>query len=152
MAFGEQASFKASGEAHDFYCLYKGIRIHPFSPMPSPSSARPFLSSSTQALIFLRPTKHSNHVRIHKMIFTHRCRENDISQMQSANNFLRRRDMLLRSDHYSNRFPTTSHSAYCEAVSLTRLVKAEIMSPYYGISINMGMGNPTAQSIVALGK
>ena len=60
--------------------------------------------------------------------------------------------MLLRSDHYSNRFPTTSYSAYCEAVSLTRLVKAEIVSPYHEILINTGMGNPTTPLIVALGK
>ena len=60
--------------------------------------------------------------------------------------------MLLRSDHYSNRFPTTSYSAYCEAVSLTHLVKAEIVSPYYGILINTGMGNLTTPLIVALGK
>ena len=54
--------------------------------------------------------------------------------------------------HYSNRFPTTSYNAYYEAVSVTRLVKAEIVSPYYGILINTGMGNPTTPSIVALGK
>ena len=42
--------------------------------------------------------------------------------------------------------------AYCEAVSLTRLVKEEIVSPYHGILINTGMGNPTTPSIVALGK
>ena len=60
--------------------------------------------------------------------------------------------MLLRSDHYSIRFPTTSYNAYCEAVSLTRLVKADIVSPYHGILINMGMGNLTVPLIVALGK
>ena len=60
--------------------------------------------------------------------------------------------MSLRSGHYSNRFPTTSQSAYCEAVSLSRLVKEEIVSPYHGILINTGMGNPTTPSIVALGK
>ena len=60
--------------------------------------------------------------------------------------------MLLRSDHYSIRFPTTSYNAYCEAVSLTRLVEAEIVSPYRGILINTGMGNLTMPLIVALGK
>ena len=30
-----------------------------------------------------------------------------------------------------------------EAVSLARLVEAEIVSPYYGIPINMDVGNPT---------
>ena len=60
--------------------------------------------------------------------------------------------MLLRSDHYSNRFPTTNYNAYHEAVSVTRLVKAEIMSPYYGILINTGMGNLTVPLTVALGK
>ena len=60
--------------------------------------------------------------------------------------------MLLRLDHYSNRFPTTSYGAYYEAVSLTRLVKAEIVSPYYGILINTGLGNLTTPLIIALGK
>ena len=31
---------------------------------------------------------------------------------------------------------------FCEVVSLARLVEAEIVSPYYGILINMGVGNP----------
>ena len=35
------------------------------------------------------------------------------------------------------------HRAYRDAVFLTRLVEAEIVSPYYGILINTGMGNPT---------
>ena len=60
--------------------------------------------------------------------------------------------MLLQSGHYSNRFPTTSYSAYCEAVSLTCLVEAEIVSPYHGTLINTGMGNLTTPLIVALGK
>ena len=85
------------------------------------------------------------------MIFTHYCRENDILQMQSANNFFRRRDLLLRLDHYSNRFPTTCHNGYCEAVSLSHLVKAEIVSLYHGILINTGVGNPTAPSIAVFG-
>ena len=42
-------------------------------------------------------------------------------------------------------------SAFSEAVSLARLVKAEIVPPYSGILINMGVGNPTAPSIAALG-
>ena len=42
-------------------------------------------------------------------------------------------------------------SAFSEAVSLARLVKAEIMSPYLGILINTGMGNPTVPLIMALG-
>ena len=54
--------------------------------------------------------------------------------------------------HYSNHFHTTSYNAYHEAVSVTRLVKAEIMSPYYGILINTGMGNLTVPLTVALGK
>ena len=36
-------------------------------------------------------------------------------------------------------------------IFLTRLVKAEIVSPYYGNLINTGVGNPTAPSIAALG-
>ena len=34
---------------------------------------------------------------------------------------------------------------------MARLVKAEIVSPYHGILINTGVGNPTAPSITALG-
>ena len=37
-------------------------------------------------------------------------------------------------------------------VSLARLVEAEIVSPYHGILINTGVGNPTAPSITALAK
>ena len=48
---------------------------------------------------------------------------------------------MPRPSLYSNRF--TSHlSAFSEAVSLARLVKEEIVSPYSGILINMGVGNP----------
>ena len=43
-------------------------------------------------------------------------------------------------------------SAFSEAVSLARLVKAEIVSPYFGILINMGIGNPTTPLTVALGR
>ena len=42
---------------------------------------------------------------------------------------------------------TTKLSVFREAVSLARLVKAEIVSPYSGILINMGVGNP----IVSIG-
>ena len=35
---------------------------------------------------------------------------------------------------------------------MARLVEAEIVSPYHGILINMGMGNPVAPSIVTFGK
>ena len=35
---------------------------------------------------------------------------------------------------------------------MTRLVKAEIVSPYYGILIDTGMGNLTTPLTVALGK
>ena len=41
---------------------------------------------------------------------------------------------------------------YREAVFLARLVKAEIMSPYSGILINTGVGNPTAPLIATLGR
>ena len=81
------------------------------------------------------------------MIFTYYRRENDTL----ADNFLD--DMICHYGQvYSNHFSTTSQSTYCEAVSLKCLVKAEIMSPYHGILINMGMGNPTVPSIVTLGK
>ena len=49
-------------------------------------------------------------------------------------------------------FFSTSLGAYCEAVSLARLVEAEIVSPYHGILINTDAGNPNAPSIMALGK
>ena len=38
-------------------------------------------------------------------------------------------------------------SAFSEAVSLARLVEAEIVSPYSGILINTDVGNPTAPLI-----
>ena len=40
-------------------------------------------------------------------------------------------------------FFTTYLSVFREAVSLARLVEAEIVSPYYGIPINTDVGNPT---------
>ena len=40
---------------------------------------------------------------------------------------------------------------YREAVFLIRLVKAEILSPYHGILINTGVGNPTVPLITVLG-
>ena len=39
-------------------------------------------------------------------------------------------------------FPTCYY-VFREAVLLARLVEAEIVSPYYGILINKGVGNPT---------
>ena len=83
------------------------------------------------------------------MIFTYHRRENDTS----ADNFLD--DVIC---HYGQVIIqtvflfTTSQSTYCEAVSSTRLVKAEIMSPYHGIIINMGMGNLTAPLITVSGR
>ena len=93
--------------------------------------------------------EHIGRVRICKMIFTYHRRENDTS----ADNFLD--DVIC---HYGQVITqtvlifTTSQSAYCEAVSSTRLVKAEIMSPYHGILINTGMGDPTRPSIVVFGR
>ena len=49
-------------------------------------------------------------------------------------------------------FFSTSLGAHHEAVSLARLVEAKIVSPYHGILINMGVGNPTAPSITTLGE
>src|SRR4051812_37241347 len=43
-------------------------------------------------------------------------------------------------------------STFCEAVSLARLVKAEIVSPIYGILINTDVGNTTAPFITTLGR
>ena len=44
------------------------------------------------------------------------------------------------------------HCTYREAIFLTRLVKAEVVSPYHGILINTDVGNPTAPSITTLGE
>ena len=49
-------------------------------------------------------------------------------------------------------FFSTGYCTYCEAVFLARLAEAEIVSPYHGILINTGVGNPTAPSITALGE
>ena len=43
-------------------------------------------------------------------------------------------------------------SVFSEAVSLARLVKAEIVSPYSEILINTAVGNPTAPLTAALGR
>ena len=40
---------------------------------------------------------------------------------------------------------------FCEAVLLARLVEVEIVSPYYGILINTGVGNPTVPLARRLG-
>ena len=49
-------------------------------------------------------------------------------------------------------FSLSHLSAFSEAVSLARLVEAEIVSPYSGILINTGVGNPTVSLITALGR
>ena len=92
---------------------------------------------------------HVGLVRICKMIFTYHRRENDTSADNFLNNVTCPYGRVIIRTVF---LVTTSQSAYCEAVSLTRLVKAEIMSPYDGILINTGMGNPPVPSIVALGK
>src|SRR4051812_48717022 len=43
-------------------------------------------------------------------------------------------------------------STFCEAVSLARLVKAEIVSPFHGILINTDVGNPTVPFTTAFGR
>ena len=48
-------------------------------------------------------------------------------------------------------FFSTCYYTSCEAVSLACLVEAEIVSPYHGILINTGVGNPTALSTRRLG-
>ena len=42
-------------------------------------------------------------------------------------------------------------SAFSEVVSLACLVEAQIVSPYSGILINAGVGNPTVSFIQPLG-
>ena len=49
-----------------------------------------------------------------------------------------------------NRF-LASRFAFRDAVLSTRLVKAEIVSPYRGILINTGLGNPTETLARTLG-
>ncbi len=80
----------------------------------------------------------------------HHRRENNITQLQSADVF-----GGVMSCHYqafTQIFLLFHLSAFSEAVSLARLVKAEIVSPYQGILINTGVGNPTVPSITALGE
>ena len=49
-------------------------------------------------------------------------------------------------------FFSTGYCTYCEAVFLARLVEAETVSPYHGILINTGVGNPIAPLITMLGE
>ena len=73
-----------------------------------------------------------------------------VTETQSADVF---RGVTLHHGQAFIRIILLSHlSTFSEAVSLARLVKAEVVSPYHRIFINMGMGDPTAPSIVALGK
>ena len=54
--------------------------------------------------------------------------------------------------HYLNRFLLYHLSAFSEAVSLARLVEAEIVFPLNpGGLINTDVGNPTAPLMVTLG-
>ena len=48
-------------------------------------------------------------------------------------------------------FFSTSYCTYCETIFLACLVEAEIVSPYHGILINTGVGNPTAPLARRLG-
>src|SRR4051812_7356251 len=41
---------------------------------------------------------------------------------------------------------------FCEVVSLARLVKPEIVCPFYGILINTDVGNPTAPFTMLFGR
>ena len=51
--------------------------------------------------------------------------------------------MTSHHDQAFIRIVLLSHlSAFSEAVSLARLVKAEIVSPYSGVPTNTGVGNP----------
>ena len=54
--------------------------------------------------------------------------------------------------HNFEPFFSTCHRTYREAVLLARLVEAEIVSPYSGILINTGVGNPIVPLIMALGR
>ena len=72
------------------------------------------------------------------------------TQVQSANVF---RGVTSHGGQAIIRIILLSHlSAFSEAVSLERLVKAEIVFPYSGILIDMGVGNPTAPLLTVLGR
>ena len=58
---------------------------------------------------------------------------------------------MLCSWLYNYSEPYYSLVSYFEVWPVMHLVKAEIVSPYYGILINTGMGNPTAPLITVLG-
>ena len=93
--------------------------------------------------------EYKDSVRPCKISSTYHRRENNISQIQFADLFWQH-DITSRPGDYSNRFLSLAPHIM-RGSFLTRLVKAEIMSPYYGILINTGVGNPTAPSITALG-
>ena len=92
--------------------------------------------------------EHVGRVRICKTIFTYHRRENDTS----AENFLNVMTCPYGRVIIRTVLCATSYNVYCEAVSLTHPVEAEMMSPYHGILINTGMGNPPVPSTVVLGK
>ena len=89
-------------------------------------------------------------VRLCKTNSTYHRRENNIStnlicwRVLTAQRYVMARSLF-------EPFFKTSYCTYCEAVFLARLVEPEIVSPYHGILINTGVGNPTAPLITALG-
>ena len=83
-------------------------------------------------------------------IYTNHRRENNIYTNQSADVF---HSVTSCYGQAFIRIILLFHlSVFSEAVTLVRLVKAEIVSPYSEILINTGMGNPTAPLTAAHGR
>ena len=80
---------------------------------------------------------------------THSHREYNISRVSSADNFLQ--DDITFAGHYFEPF-SSAVPRFEMRFPLARLVKAEIVSPYYGILINTGMGSPNALLIAVSGE
>ena len=82
---------------------------------------------------------------------THNRRENIyiFTRVPSADNFLQH-DITFDRSYFQTAFMFDAPLPETQ-LPLARLVKAEIVSPYRGILINTGMGNPTVPSIMAHG-
>ena len=89
------------------------------------------------------------HVNVRDYNLVHACNSHMYTWTQKHT----RHPNACMSEHTTEHTPFLScPSVFRGAVSLARLVKAEIVSPYHRILINMGLGNTTTPSIVALGK
>ena len=99
--------------------------------------ARRVLLSEYSKVVFGRKER----VWLCKTSSTRNRREYNITRVQSADNFCSvtpRHHPVIISNHF-----LACRSMFRDAVLLARLVEAEIVSPYCGILINTGVGNPT---------